>query len=199
MKIQTLVCLFIGALSPVYAFAQIDLDHPLRISPTDAVYRSETDPGVAYAFPKALVRLSEPLVVSEGDRLKATFSVGVDASETLELQKALDQSPYHGLKVRFIRPLSVSVLPNSGTNLPESFHPEVSAVGDPALLGGPVPYRVDVDYAKPMIGRSKGMKLLKTVFGRRGMDHIATVEYQFNAFAMGAPYLGKSVVPIFAG
>jgi hypothetical protein len=197
--IKNALCSLALFLVPLFAQAQIDLDHPLRISQTDLVYRSVSDPGTVYAFPKALVRFNQPLIVSEGDRLKATFAVGVNPEEIFELRKALDQMGMKDTQVRFIRPLNMKIIPASGTNLPESFHPVVTAVDDPASLGGAVEYRVDVDFAKSWPGRSKGMKLLETIFGESGMDHIATVSYEFNAIAMGAPFLGKTDIPLFVG
>ena len=192
-------------LSSGYALAQVDLDRPYPVWISDHVFYSATDPRVLYLIPKAITRWSpvdlEVPSGSKSDRLRARFQVGIDLHDYHVARStawARDKIP----EISVLRPLEAEIIPASGTDLPQEFHPELQFLGE-ADLGGPVPMLLEVDRGRRLFGQDRGRKLFDGLFGAISgapvRDHVATIRYSFSAVVHGAPVTARSAVALFVG
>jgi len=189
--------MMIGSVWPIAARAQVDLDHPFPVWVSDHVFHSAADPKILYYFPKTIIRRSDVDLEIFSKRLRARFDVGMDMHNYFVAQTTATARD-HSLDLRILRPLEAELIPESGTDLPTDFHPDLKILGN-WDLAGPTPITVEIDRGYRLIGMDRGRKLLDQIFLTNERDHIAILRYSFNALVQGKPVTARTAVAIFAG
>jgi hypothetical protein len=184
-------------LCPVAGHAQVDLDNPFPVWVSDHVFHSAANPKVLYYFPKTLIRSSAVTLETLSDRLRAKFSVGMDMHDYFVAQTTATSRDV-SLDLRVLRPLETELIPESGTDVPHQFRPELTVLGA-FDLAGPTPITLEIDRRQRLIGQDGGKKLFDQIFLTNERDHIAILRYSFNAIVQGKPAIARTAVAIFAG
>jgi len=191
----SILCFSIWASSPLTGLAQVNLDKPISVGPSDQVFASAVDAKAAYYMPISLDRQSDVTITKAKDRMVARFSVGVNPQLFQSMQKTLAaRSP--DLQLRVLKPMNPTI--ELGTDIPVDFTALLTPV-NPIDLMGPSEFSLDVDRQYHWIGKDGGEKLFDMIFSDLRRDHVGTVKYEFEAIAKGVPSIAQTYVPVFGG
>lgn len=175
------------------AKAQVNLDQPVTVGPSDQVYKSTADVNVAYLIPTTLMVLGEPRLSEIDGEIRADFEVG------------MNQSTYQGVAAKIVAPMQLRMMrgfeakidTKGSMDTPSKFEAELTPLGDAGALGETLKYVFSAKKIGPKLGKET-YALFKELFGSKTARHLGTVLYEFNAIRGGQPYQARSAVGIFA-
>lgn len=176
------------------AHGQVNLSDRVTVSNRDILYKSISEPGIAYVMPSHLQRMSEVKVRSVGDRIVVQFDVGIPDSEFNRLNTLLTEKGHPELKVSVLR--AVKGVLEAGTDIDPIYRPIVTVTGDPKNLAGPVRYSLSVRNRGPYGPKNRTALMLQKFFGPGSFDHLTTLKIEFDSVAAGAPMLAQTSVPV---
>lgn len=182
------------ALGARFASAQVNLDQPVPIGPTDLVFRSAVDATAVYMLPPTLAVLNVPRIAEIDGEYRAFFDVGLHQGQYDDVNAKVAAL---GLQLRMMHGWNALVDAGSSTDTPPKFKPRLQALGDAGSLGTTLPYMFAVRKIGPKLGK-ESQALLKQLFGSSTARHLGMITYEFNAVAGGAPYLARTSVGVFA-
>ncbi len=187
-----LLILIFAAFTGLQVQAQVNLDQPVSVGPTDMVFRSTADEKAVYLIPISLQVQGSPRVSEIAGEYRATFDVGMDQNRWAEISAKVT-----GFEVRMMRGWNAVMDPAGSVDTPPRFRPRLVPLGDAGNLGTALPYMFAVKKIGPKLGR-ESQALLQDLFNSSKARHLGTVQFEFIATRSGQPYQAKSAVGIFA-
>ncbi len=179
---------------PRLANAAVNLDQQVNVSNREILFKSADESNVVYMMPNALNRLSDIRSTVDGRHLMVHFSVGILDAEIRHIGMLLNHGASSVTPIRpaLVRALSAELV--MGTDIQAKYRAHVIVAGDINNLAGPTDYVLELDrYA------GGTLRLVDQLFGKSGADNVASLRIKFSAVAIGKPYVGTTVIPIFVG
>jgi hypothetical protein len=182
------------------AFGQVNLDQPVSVGAGDFVFRSSADGQAAYLMPRALMVLNEPRIAEVDGEYRAFFQVGMDAEQFASVSQrvqAVVGAANKPLQLRMLHGWNAQLDAKGSQDTPQRFRARLIPLGDAGNFGASTDYVFAVRKIGPKLGKET-QALLAELFASNQAKHLGFVRYEFNAVRGGAPYLGQSLISIFA-
>jgi hypothetical protein len=196
MKTRFWFFVYFGLLLGGAARAQVNLDMPIPVGPSDKVYLSMADPKLAYVLPLSLETLSAAEIREVDGEYHVYFTVGADETALTSVNDRL-KAQNKPFTARLMRGFQIAMDPRGSMDISKVFHPQLVPLGDAGDFGGPLPYMLSLK----KLGSTKGLltqKVIQQIFNGKAARHLGGLTYNFNATMGGKPYLGQTTIGIFA-
>ena len=115
--------LFLGLIFGGKSIGQVNLDQPVRTGISDEIFLAVGETNTYYFMPSQLCRNSEVVTVLEGERLIATFQVGICPLEFQKIRNSLKEIGVLNPQIRVMRGVSANTEKMSLRSIYPSFDP----------------------------------------------------------------------------
>lgn len=174
-------------------FAQVNLDQPIPLGPSDRVYKSNIDSNISYLIPSSLLVVGEPRIFEIDGQLRAEFKVDID-QESFNAISAKLSAP---MSLRILRGWNALIDQKGSMDTPEKFKSKLIPLSDAGAFGESITYVFTAKKIGPKLGKET-KSLFKNLFEAQSARHLGTILYEFNAQMGGAPYMARTAVGVFA-
>jgi hypothetical protein len=179
-----------------HAHAQLRLDHPYPLGPSDVCYEASNDTQSIYCIPHELCRLGEVGYFQMDGIWQVQLSVGVCPSEVKHLNDLLVEKGATDKSIRFYRGVESQIDASRFNQISAQYRPQLKAVGDALNLYGPTLYVFQMNRVRRWF-RDQTLEVLDELFKSDSTQYLGSIQYQFITLIGDEIHLSKSLIPIY--